>query len=1091
MDLSVWLPVLVIVSSLVPSLLIFFLTEQYTKLRTGLYLGGEVVKLLLVFAMLYGVYLGESYETRVQILPGIDLLFRPNALSMLFLTLSAGLWLLTTLYAIGYLRDDPHRSRFYGFFGLCVTATAGIALAGNLFTFFLFYEMLTLATYPLVVHTATSGALAAGRKYLAYTLGGGQVLLLGIVGLYVVSGPLEFAAGGALTGVEASPGVLVAIFVLLMLGLGVKTALVPLHSWLPTAMVAPTPVSALLHGVAVVKAGAFGILRVVYEIYGVDLCAELDMMLPLALAASFTIVYGSIKALAQDELKSLLAYSTVSQVSYIVFGAALLGFLDTVGALAHLVHQGIMKVTLFFCAGVLAEMLGIKKISEMKGVARRMPWTMAAFTIAAFGMIGLPPTAGFVSKWFLGIGAVETEQTWAVAVLVASTLLNAAYFLPVIYAAYFKAPEGEWSEQRPGTRFEADWLLLFPTLALAGLVLIVGLFANLQISPLGWARLIAVEEWGGQVGREATAVTWSLLDFLWVLPLALPLLLAAALLVPRLRPLALLIAPFSALPALGLALFQAQFEYEIPWLLFGMQIGLDGTTRVFMLFTASLWTLAGFYARSYLKDDPKGYRFFTFYLVTMTGNLGLILAQDLASFYLFFTLMSFAAFGLIVHEATDKALYAARVYQVMAVIGEAFVLPAVLIAAATGTTSFDNLGPEVAQSPHRDLIVVLALVGFGVKAGALLLHMWLPLAHPAAPTPASAVLSGTMIKAGLLGWIFLLPLGEEALPGWGALLVVAGLGAAFYGVAVGLTQKQPKTILAYSSISQMGLMTLAVGTGLFAPAAWGVALTAVLVYATHHALAKGTLFLGVGVSEKTGGARYGLQRAMVSAGLLLGALAIAGAPLTSGAAAKEFLKSAAELPPSAWADRLKPLLDLAAIGSTLLVARFLFYVWPRAGKTGGPAPGLWLPWTGSVVGLAALVLFLPVPAAELPGLLISFSALWPVTLGALLVAGALLLHRRAGERLRASLDPEIPEGDLISPINRLLLLVRGGWRDQAPPASEKLKEDLGSLESRSQAASRRLGSAAVTLEARVRLLVVAGSLALLLSVALIALNALA
>ncbi|MDQ4106381.1 MAG: monovalent cation/H+ antiporter subunit D family protein [Actinomycetota bacterium] len=499
MSLSASLPLLVILSSALPSLLIFVLSEKHATLRTGLYLGGEVVKLVLVFAMLYGIYLGESYETRIPLLPGIDFLLRPNALSMLFLVLSAVLWLLTTLYSIGYLRDDPHRGRFYGFFGLCVTATAGIALAGNLFTFFIFYEMLTLATYPLVVHRDTPEAITAGRKYLAYTLSGGQVLLAGIVGLHVVAGPIEFAAEGALTGAEAGTGVLVVIFALLIAGLGVKTALVPLHSWLPAAMIAPTPVSALLHGVAVVKAGAFGILRVVYEVYGVELCDELGMMFPLALVASFTIIYGSIKALVQDELKRLLAYSTVSQVSYIVLGAALLGFLDTVGGVAHLAHQGIMKVTLFFCAGVISETLGLHNVKEMGGVARRMPWTMVAFSLAALGMIGLPPMAGFVSKWFLGVGAVETGQSWAVAVLVASTLLNAAYFLPVIYTAYFKAPEEEWSEKRPGTRFEADWLLLFPTLTLAALVLLVGLFAGLEISPLGWARLIATREWGGQI----------------------------------------------------------------------------------------------------------------------------------------------------------------------------------------------------------------------------------------------------------------------------------------------------------------------------------------------------------------------------------------------------------------------------------------------------------------------------------------------------------------------------------------------------------------------------------------------------------------
>jgi multicomponent Na+:H+ antiporter subunit D len=496
-SLSALLPVLVILSSAIASTLVFFMNDEWGRLRNGVYLGGEVVKLALVLLMLRGIYLGESYETRIPLVPGVDFLLRANALSILFLTLSAGLWLMTTLYSIGYMRDAPHRSRFFGFFGLSVSATAGIALAGNPLTFFIFYEILTLATYPLVVHRDTPEALAAGYNYLAYTLAGGVVLLAGIVGLHVVAGPVEFATGGALEGTEAGRGALITVFILLIAGLGVKTALVPLHSWLPVAMVAPTPVSALLHGVAVVKAGAFGVVRVVYEVFGIEFSRELGVTLPLAIIAAVTIIYGSVRALSQDELKRILAYSTVSQVSYIVLGVALAGTLeDTVGGIVHLVHQGIMKVTLFFCAGVVAETLGIYRISEMAGVARRLPLTMAAFAVGAFGMMGLPPMAGFISKWYLGVGAVEAGQLWAVAVLATSTLLNAAYFLPIIYTAWLKKPVGEWKEKREKTRFETDWLLLFPTLVLALFIPAAGLLAGLDFSPLAWARLIASREWG-------------------------------------------------------------------------------------------------------------------------------------------------------------------------------------------------------------------------------------------------------------------------------------------------------------------------------------------------------------------------------------------------------------------------------------------------------------------------------------------------------------------------------------------------------------------------------------------------------------------
>jgi multicomponent Na+:H+ antiporter subunit D len=498
MTWSAMLPLLIILSSALASFVIFFLGDDRLRLRQTIYLGGEVVKLVLVFVMLYGVYFGAEYELRVPVLPGVDFLLRVNELSMLFLVLSAGLWLVTTVYSIGYLRGKPHRSRFFGFFGLSVSATAGIALSGNLFTFYIFYELLTLATYPLIVHRDTPEAMRVGRMYLVYTIGGGVVLLAGVVGLQLVAGAVEFTAGGALSGDEASGAVLTAIFFILIAGFGVKNAFVPLHSWLPAAMVAPTPVSALLHGVAVVKAGAFGIVRVVQETYGLELAQSLGVLLPITIIASVTIVYGSFMAMFQDELKRRLAFSTVSQVSYIALGISLFSLTGSIGGIVHLVHQGIMKVTLFLCSGAITETLGIKHISKMGGVGRRMPWTMGAFALAALGMIGLPPMAGFISKWYIGLGAIDAGQPWVIAVLVTSTVLNAIYFLPILYAAFFGKPSDEVAEapEREG-RFETNPLMLFPILFTAAASLLVGLFAGMEISPLGWAEIIAERELEG------------------------------------------------------------------------------------------------------------------------------------------------------------------------------------------------------------------------------------------------------------------------------------------------------------------------------------------------------------------------------------------------------------------------------------------------------------------------------------------------------------------------------------------------------------------------------------------------------------------
>lgn len=491
MNWDAWLPLLVILTSLFAGLVIFVLAEAQVKTRTALNLSAAVLKLVLLGIMLWGVFNGHHYETRIPLLPGIDLVLRADALAMLFVVLSSGLWLLTTVYAIGYLEGSPHRSRFFGFFSLCVTASVGVALSGNLLTFLLFYELLTLATYPLIVHRGTEDSRKAGRTYLIYTLAGGALLLIGTVWLYTLTGTLEFTAQGFVSALDSAfHPVLIVIFILLVTGLGVKAALFPLHGWLPQSMVAPAPVSALLHAVAVVKAGAFGIVRVLYDVFGIEFSASLGVTLPLAIIAAITIIYGSVRALFQDDLKRRLAFSTVSQVSYIILGITIVGPVATIGGLVHLVHQGVMKITLFFCAGNFAETLGIHKISQMDGVGRRMPWTMAAFTIGAFGMIGAPPMAGFISKWYLGVGALNAGQSWVILVLAGSSLLNAAYFLPILYRAWFKEAVGDWPAERSFGRYETGLALLAPPVITAILAIALGLLASAPFSPLQWASFI-------------------------------------------------------------------------------------------------------------------------------------------------------------------------------------------------------------------------------------------------------------------------------------------------------------------------------------------------------------------------------------------------------------------------------------------------------------------------------------------------------------------------------------------------------------------------------------------------------------------------
>ncbi len=443
-------PVLAVICPAIVALLILFSGKRPNLRECWTLLGGAGLFYIVLSMTPFVLENGPIQFSWFALFPNIDFAFRADALGLIFATTSSCLWILVSIYSIGYMRSlkEHAQTRYYFSFAMALVGAIGIALSSNLVTLFVFYEILTFSTYPLVAHEESPEAIAAGHKYLAYLLTGGVFFLIGILMTYFLVGTTDFSDMGILKPALGSTSkfTLVLIFFCFLLGFA-KAAWMPIHSWLPTAMVAPTPVSALLHAVAVVKAGVFGIIRIVCHIYGIELMEVLGLGLVLAAIASFTIMVANFYAIGQNNLKRLLAYSTINQLSFIILGVALLSPMAVTGAMLHIPFHGFMKITLFLCAGAIAAITGIKTISEMAGLGRVMPITLGAFLIGAFGMAGAPPLAGFISKWHVALGAVESGHLFFLLIIFAGSILDVIYFFPVIRTAFFgKVPQAETYE---------------------------------------------------------------------------------------------------------------------------------------------------------------------------------------------------------------------------------------------------------------------------------------------------------------------------------------------------------------------------------------------------------------------------------------------------------------------------------------------------------------------------------------------------------------------------------------------------------------------------------------------------------------------
>lgn len=472
---------------LIAAVLIGF-AGKLPNVREFVSLSIAVLVMILVLALIPGVLAGHRPTlVLAEVLPGVALQFTLEPLGMIFAFVAALLWPLASVYSIGYMRsnNEKHQTRFYLCFAIAIGSALGVAFAGNLLTLFVFYEVLSLSTYPLVTHKGNDEAKAAGRLYLGILLSTSiGLLLLAILITWNIAGSVEFVEGGVLNGQigGTGTGILLALFIY---GIG-KAALMPVHRWLPAAMVAPTPVSALLHAVAVVKAGVFSVVKVVVYVFGLDTLNASFSANWLLVMAGFTVIMASAIALRSDNLKRRLAYSTVSQLSYVILASALFTPYAIMGAALHIIAHAFGKITLFFAAGSIYTAAHKTEVSQLNGIGRRMPWTMTAFAIGSLSMIGVPPMAGFISKWYMLLGAAEAHAWLAIIVIMISTLLNAAYFLPIVYAA-FCLPEDDDGHHHE-EHGEAPWPVVVPLCVTAGLTVLVFVFPGL---PLALAEALA------------------------------------------------------------------------------------------------------------------------------------------------------------------------------------------------------------------------------------------------------------------------------------------------------------------------------------------------------------------------------------------------------------------------------------------------------------------------------------------------------------------------------------------------------------------------------------------------------------------------
>lgn len=890
------------------------------------------------------VFNGQPVTLTLAVLstnPELRLALWADGLGLLFASLASFLWIITTVYSTGYMRglQEHAQTRYFACFALVIGATMGVSLAQNLLTLFIFYEILTVSTYPLVIHKETEEAFQAGRKYLVYTLSGGAAILVGMLGLLAAAGnqSITFVPGGNAAIGSISVDLARVAFVLLFLGFGVKAALVPEHGWLPTAMIAPTPVSGLLHAVAVVKAGVFGLLRVLLFLYGPTMMTSLGLQSFVIAVAVITIFVGSLFALTQDNFKLRLAYSTISQLSYIVLAAAILtpvGLAGTaegrsaaiIGAVFLIAAHAFGKLTMFFVAGQVAVETGKTNVSELDGIGKRMPATMFAFFLATLSMAGLPPLAGFIGKWYLSVGAWNAGYWWVLLVLVISGVLNLAYFLPIVIRAFLLPYNG--------TEGSSHWLLKGPVIATALGTLLLGLWTTIPYGPLEIAGTVALQI----TGTGLTIVASLLLGH--VIPPFVFFLIGGPIVVwllkGRIRQAGLVIlAGFALLDVLYLP---RVVEWSFPFMGYKLiLLRVDSLSYLMGVIFATITFLAVLYAAGFAK--PWIHLFAMLYAGT---SLGAVFAGDWITLLIFWELMAVTS-TMLIWEAGGEAVQSGYRYMLFHGFGGA------MLAAGIALLFFEGASPTVGAIAGFWPSVFI-VIGIGVNVAMIPLHTWLPDSYPRAHFAASVFLSVYTTKAA----VYLLARAQpntEIVAFMGAIMVVYGVGFAVF-------QTNMRKLLSYHIVSQVGYMVAGVGL-----ASWPgivaqlseLALDGGMAHVFNHILYKALLFMTVGVviwrtGENTLEKLGGLMRKMpvTAIAFWVAAFSISGVPLFNGFVSKGMIITAAEENNTL----IWTLLEIGSFGTFLSFLKLGYFAFLRPGTIEAHDPPITV--KAAMLGAAAL-----------------------------------------------------------------------------------------------------------------------------------------